>query len=162
MKRATATVALLAAVGSAHAQSSWEAGPMSNNEGVFAAVANDSGVIFGRYCYYKDQTCVWIMANEMGCKLGDEYPALATAETSTHLTLVCGGKSPTQSHNRYYLKPYDTVEGLVNQGGTLGVAMVAESGNFKVYRFDLRGAKAMLDQADVIYRNRSRTKDQTL
>lgn len=153
---------LLLTTFAANAQQQWHAGVMSENEGVYAGVTNDNGVIFGRYCYFKDNSCVWLLANNLTCKPGEDYPALATARTSAHVTLACGGKSEDNQYTRYFLKPFDTVEALVLEGGTLGVAVVADSGNFRVFRFDLRGAKAILDQADAIYRARSRTKDQVL
>jgi hypothetical protein len=162
MKKLICSVFLVAAATGTHAQQTWQAGVMTDNEGVYAGVTNDSGAILGRYCTFKDDSCVWMLVNDMGCKPANQYPALATAKTSAHVSLVCAGLNPARTQHRYFLKPYDTVDGLVGEGGVLGVAMVAESGNFRVFRFDLRGAKAILEQADAIYRNRLRTKDQTL
>lgn len=155
-------VSLLLTALTASAQQQWRAGVMSENEGVYAGVTSESGVILGRYCTFKDDTCVWLIANDMGCTPANEYPALASAKSSAHVNLVCVGLRADQTQHRYLIKPYDTIDALVNEGGVLGVAMVTESGNFRVFRFNLRGAKAILEQADAIYRNRSRTKDQTL
>lgn len=162
MHKLIATLALLLVTLQANAQGRWETGPMAEGEGVYSATINDNGVVFGRYCYFKDDTCVWMLANDLGCTPGATYPALATSRDSAHVQLVCGGKSPTPALSRYFLKPYDTVEALVDAGGVLGVAVVADNGNFRVYRFDLAGAKRVLEQADAIYARRAKTKDQSL
>lgn len=162
MKKLICSALLAIAATGAYAQQGWQAGVMNDNEGVYAGVTNDSGVVLGRYCTFKDDSCVWLIANDMSCRPANDYPALATAKSSAHVSLVCGGMNPARTQHRYFIKPYDTIDALVNDGGILGIAMVAESGNFRVFRFDLRGAKAILEQADSIYRTRSRTKDQTL
>jgi hypothetical protein len=151
---------LLLFVGQVNAQPRWDTGVIPGNEGVWAAATSSSGVAFGRYCYYRDNSCVWMLGNKLTCVPGDSYPALASASKSAHVQLVCAGKN--EAFNRYFLTPYDTVEGLVLGGGILGIAAVSESGEFQVFRFDLRDATRALNEADAMYQSGTRTKDQKL
>lgn len=146
----------------AHAQAEWSTGLLANNIGVYAGTINASGVAFGRYCYFKDDTCYWMLGNDLSCDAGSIYPALASSKDAANIELVCGGKGSAGTRYNYFLKPYDTIENLVGASGVLGVAAVAEGGNFRVFRFDLKGAKRALQEADALYQQKVKTKDQTL
>lgn len=146
----------------AHAQADWSSGLIANNKGVYAATINSSGVAFGRYCYFKDDSCYWMLANDLSCDAASTYPALASSKDAVNIELVCAGKGSTSKLFNYFLKPYDTIEKLVDSSGVLGVASVVEGGSFRVYRFDLSGAKRVLQEADALYQQKVKTKDQTL
>ncbi|MCW5668161.1 MAG: hypothetical protein KIT86_00780 [Hydrogenophaga sp.] len=159
MKFILATIAL-AGAGIANAQ--WVAGDIDGKEGVYAVTQNDDGEIFGRYCYFEDKTCVWLVTNPLRCEPGASYPALATSKDSAHVEVVCWGKSPTSNVYRYFVKPYDIVEGLVNDGGILGIAVVAKNGNFRVSRFDLNGSQRAIRESSTKFESRSKTRGQVL
>lgn len=144
----------------AHAQ--WEAGPMEGQEGVYAATVNDDGALFGRYCYFSDQKCLWLITSTLGCEPGSSYPALASSIGATQLEVVCGGPALNGRGHRYYLTPYDTVQRLVEAGGILGIALVEQGGTFRVSRFNLNGSKRMLEQANTAFDRRPRTREQRL
>jgi hypothetical protein len=147
----------------ANAQTTWSSGLLAKNEGVYAGTVNDSGAVFGRYCYFADDSCYWVLSNSLSCEETSTYPALAAAKDAANIELVCAGKPRNSNLHKYFLKPYDTIEALVgDSGGVLGVATVAEGGNFRVFRFDLSGAKRAMQDADILYRQKVKTKDQTL
>lgn len=155
-----ATLCLLA--GLSHAQT-WASGLMSEKEGVYVGTVSESGSILARYCYFKDSTCVWVVTTDLTCRTGEDYPALATSTSASHLTLFCAELKPNTKSNRYYIRPHDTIQGLIEAGGDVfGLAMVNEAGGFKVFRFSLQGVKAAIQQADALFRQASRTRDQVL
>lgn len=145
---------------SAHAQ--WEAGEIDGKEGIYAVTANEDGALFGRYCYFKDQSCVWLMTSTLRCTPGASYPALASSQDATNIQVVCGGPAAQGLGYRYFLTPYDSVEGLVEAGGILGIALVAQSGTFRVSRFDLNGSKKAMQQANTAFERRPKTREQRL
>lgn len=153
-------VACMLVAWNAHAQ--WEAGEIDGREGIYAVTANDDGALFGRYCYFKDQNCVWLMTSTLRCTPGASYPALASSTDATNIQVVCGGPTTHNRGHRYFLTPYDAIEGLVEAGGILGIALVAQSGTFRVSRFDLTGAKRAMEQANTAFERRPKTREQKL
>lgn len=146
------------------AQNVWTHGIMTGNDGVYAGTVNDSGASFGQYCYFSDETCYWIMANQLECVAGETYAALVSSPASSnHIDLVCAGQH--EGVWRYFVKPYDTLDQIVQKSDFLGVATGTAAGMFRVNRFSLAGSGAALKRADDLYRKTPKkpsTRDRTL
>lgn len=121
----------------------WWVGPITGNEGLFAAIMNDSKAAFGQYCYEESSTCYYILATDLNCEEGNSYPVLVNGDAgASHHQLLCikvGGKT------RYAFKDFELIDGAVRESNRLGIAFPLESGQFQVSRFSLNGSVKALD-----------------
>ncbi len=135
----------------------------------FAATVNESGAVFGQYCYPESGSCLYIVATASKCEKDANYPVLLNSEAgSAYVELLCGGSSDGQRFE-YYFKNFDTINKIALQDGVLGIAFPLDGGQFRVVRFKLDGAKEAMpvlrDAAVKIKGNaprRNGTRDQTL
>ncbi|WP_382321315.1 hypothetical protein ACFJGX_11160 [Hydrogenophaga sp. UC242_50] len=162
---AAAVLGALLQSNAATAQNGWSHGITNGRDAVYAATINDSGAVLGQYCFFEDESCYWILANNIGCEEGEIYPALTSSEiTSSSIEMVCGGKL-SEGKTRYFLKPFDTIEKISQGSKYIGIAIAMDDGQFRVNRFDLRGATAAMKRATELFHKtprRSSTKDRTL
>ncbi|RXJ72696.1 hypothetical protein CS022_13730 [Veronia nyctiphanis] len=135
---------------------------MVNTDGAeyyFAATVNNSNDIFGKYCYFDSEKCLFLVGVDITCEKGFEYPALVNSEyAAIHVTLHCGDTFGSQ--NVMVLEPYDDIDLAILQGSQFGIAVPMESGKFQVSRFSLSGAadaiESMMDAA-IRHLNKKRT-----
>ncbi|UAB68711.1 hypothetical protein INR79_09110 [Vibrio sp. SCSIO 43132] len=110
----------------------------------YAATINSSDHIFGKYCYFKDQQCLFLIGVDIVCTTGNQYPVLINAESgSLNLNLVCGDRVGDQ--NVLVFDNFDKIEKTAKESKQLGIAIPMESGHFKVSRFSLSGSTYSLD-----------------
>src|SRR5437667_8824905 len=111
----------------------------------FAVTLNDSDHLIGQYCYTSEHSCVWLLAMSTRCKKGDTYPVLANSDAgAASLQLLCDGQLEN-GHYRYVFTGFDDVDKLVRDSKTrIGFAFPMEGDEFRVVRFDLRGAEKAL------------------
>ncbi|ENP0873894.1 hypothetical protein ACCI29_004392 [Vibrio parahaemolyticus] len=110
----------------------------------YAATINNSGHVFGKYCYFEDQQCLFLISVDITCTKGNKYPVLVNAESgSFNLNLVCGDRMGSQ--NVLVFDNFDQVERTAKESNQLGIAIPMESGHFKVSRFSLSGSSYSLD-----------------
>ncbi|ELB2761122.1 hypothetical protein QNE23_004548 [Vibrio alginolyticus] len=118
-----------------------------NTEGedyYYAATINNSGHVFGKYCYFADQQCLFLIGVDITCSKGSQYPVLVNAESgSLNLNLVCGDRIGKQSV--LIFDNFDQIEMTAKESNQLGIAIPMESGHFKVSRFSLSGSTYSLD-----------------
>lgn len=112
----------------------------TNPDALYAASVNDSGNVFGQYCFTNSGNCVWLMGFDTACHQGDKYPILANAVTgSISLEVYCG--EPTNNGlYRYIFSDFNEINKLVQENERIGFAFPLKSELFHVVRFDLRGA----------------------
>jgi hypothetical protein len=116
----------------------WAVGVTSDKKGVFAATVNESGGVFGEYCYPSSDTCFWLLSNETTCDDGNTYPVLVNTDTgSATTTIVC---KKVDGKARYVFASYREIESSIKGARWLGMAFPMESGRFQVSRFSLAGA----------------------
>lgn len=141
----------------------WYVSDMTDGTGSFAGTVNDSGALFGKYCYSNAQTCLWIMTADVGCKSGSEYPVLLNTDGgAAQVTVSC---KPIDGKNRYFFNDYAVVEDAVAGSARIGFAFPMANGQFQVTRFDIRQSTAALKALDAKMRKRpskSSTRDTTL
>ena len=164
MRSMLAMVALFANL--AYAQTTigpWYISDMNDGSGSFAGTINDSGGIFGKYCYASAQSCVWIMTADVGCESGSEYPVLLNSDSgAAPVTVSC---KPIDGKNRYFFNSYSQVDDAVARSSRIGFAFPMASGQFQVTRFDIRQSTAAMNALDARMRKRPArptTRDTTL
>ncbi len=139
-----ATAAVLVSASPALAQvktyRDWAVGLTSDRAGVFAATVNDSGGVFGQYCYPKADTCVWLLSNDTRCEDGSKYPVLVNTDTGSASTEIYCRKVDGKS--RYVFASYKDIEASIAGARWIGMAFPMQDGRFQVSRFSLSGAAA--------------------
>lgn len=145
----------------------WEA----TNSSFFAATANDSGAVFGQFCYPgEDNKCYWLVGLSSGCQTGDEYPALVNSDTgAASLRLVCMGKSKDGAYYRYAFTDFDSIDAVAKDAARVGIAVPLKGDEFRVSRFDMSGSRPavlamrlLAERESQVRPVRRTTRDQTL
>ncbi len=149
------SIALLVFIGSAQAQTyygNWIVDLSTTQGFVYAANINDSGGLFGQYCYLKEGTCLWLLAMKTACKEGEKYVVLVNSDMGVlTLDLHCDGQLANGNY-RYVFGDFDDVDALVKSANRMGFAIALKGGEFIVVRFVLSGGNqaisAMRKEAD--------------
>jgi hypothetical protein len=115
----------------------------SNSGGfLYAATLNDSGNLFGQYCFLGDGSCMWFLGMSIACKEGEQYPVLVNSDLGAYqLVLLCTGKIENVAY-RYAFADFDAVDKIVKKGLRVGFAFPLQSDQFTVIRFNLDGSKS--------------------
>jgi hypothetical protein len=120
----------------------WVVGLLGENEGVYAQTTNDSGGVLGEYCYKKEATCVWALANDVKCEQGSKYTVLVNSDAGAVsmeiACLVLDGKA------FYAFAHFDSIDGIARNASRVGIAFPMKNGLFQVSRFSLDGASSAL------------------
>ncbi|MEZ9997563.1 hypothetical protein AB4428_04540 [Vibrio lentus] len=110
----------------------------------YAATVNNSGHVFGKYCYFDTQQCLYLVGVDITCTKDNKYPVLINAESgSLHVNLFCGDRVANQ--NVLVFDNFDQIERTAKINSELGIAIPMESGRFKVSRFSLSGSTFSID-----------------
>jgi hypothetical protein len=129
----------------------------------YAATVNDSGALFGQYCFPGNDRCMWLLGMSARCERGDEYPVLANSDAgATPIGIHCEGRLDDGLY-RYIFTDFDSVDALVRKGSIIGFAVPLFQDQFKVVRFKLNGAiPAITAMRSAIERRtfRTNTRDQ--
>lgn len=115
----------------------WKVGVLRDSEGIYAATVNDSGGVFGEYCYPAEDACLWLLSNDIKCEDGSKYPVLINASGgAVSTTMMC------KAFNRksvYVFTNFSEVERVLDGATWIGMAFPMQNGLFKVSRFPLDG-----------------------
>jgi hypothetical protein len=116
----------------------WAVGVTADKEGLFAATVNESGGVFGEYCYPAQSNCWWVLSNDTICEDGSKYPVLVNTDKGSASTqIVC---MKVDGKSRYVFAPYKEIETIIEGARWLGMAFPMQNGRFQVSRFSLDGA----------------------
>lgn len=122
--------------------------PKGQTDNIYAATINESGTLFGQFCYPDDSVCYWLLASKTSCADGSSYPVLASSSgAAVHLEIVCKGKTEDGIY-RYVFADFETVGALIKSGKTGKIAIVVPltGGDFTVSRFGLNGALSAIEK----------------
>ncbi|AZT83650.1 hypothetical protein EHN06_08915 [Marinobacter sp. NP-4(2019)] len=132
----------------------WDA---SGQEFAYAATSTDGGRILGQYCYYNQDSCVYVVTLGITCEQGSEYPALVNSNVGAiEVQLICGHKAATDE-NAFFIKPFTEIDNAVRQASNIGFAIAMKSGRFKVTRFSLSGSTYAIESMRESAMNKSRS-----
>jgi len=125
--------------------SDWSAGIDSKSgEFVYAATVNDSGSLFGQYCFKSNKSCLYLLAMTVACNPGNKYPVLVNSDIGSYvLQIYCFDKFKDGLY-RYSFTNFDDIDGIVKRASRVGFAVPMEGDQFKVIRFSLFGANKAL------------------
>lgn len=133
---------LVASLSVAQAESfgSWSTGRNAKSGTVYAVTMNDSGDVFGEYCFASDSSCVWLLGTSTGCKIGSSYPVLANSDAgAASLGVYCADKLHDGTSS-YAFTDFKTMQNIVERGTKLGIALPLLGDHFRVLRFALGGS----------------------
>jgi hypothetical protein len=141
---------------------------------MYAVVFNDSGALFGQYCYPDKGTCLWLISISTQCEKDHKYPVLANSDGdggAMQLTIQCQGSIGGEGKDAkyaYVFTDFDSVTSLLKNGKRVGFTIPLQSDQFKVVRFNLQGAEKAISQmrdkaSEAMDESKSKnTKDQDL
>jgi hypothetical protein len=110
----------------------------------YAATINNGGHVFGKYCYFENSQCIYLVSVDTTCVSGNQYPGLINSVSgSMYINLICGKKTGDQY--TLIFDGFDDIELMIKSNGQLGVVIPVENGNFQVLRFSLSGATYSID-----------------
>jgi hypothetical protein len=117
----------------------WNIGRTSDGQGLYAATVNDSGNVFGQYCY-SDELCVYLLGITQGCEKGSKYPVLANTDTgSQSLEVYCNGRLEIGRY-QYVFTDFNEIHRIAMDAARVGFAMPLKGDEFIVIRFSLMGS----------------------
>lgn len=161
-KRALAIVLLVSAVTvSSFSQDSdprltygnWSVFLSDDKKDLIAATEQDGDKFLAYRCFTEQGKCVHVLVIATGCTEGQEYPVLVNASSgSLAIECLC-----SENDGTYELLPtdFDKIHGaLTSSTGPIGFAVPLASGQFKVVRFSLTGAKAAMEAAEAAARRK--------
>jgi len=109
-------------------------------EYVYAASVNDSGGLLGEYCFIRDNNCAWLLGMSTACDQGASYPVLANADSGAiQLQVYCDGQLDNGLF-RYVFTEFALIDDTVKKSSRIGFAIPLQSDQFKVIRFQTKGA----------------------
>jgi len=106
---------------------------------IYAVSMNDSGSLFGQYCFMKSGNCVYVIGLDTSCEKGHKYTSLANSDIgSAVFELYCDDKIQNNTY-RYYFTDFDAIDKLAKSSKKVGFAIPLEDDQFRVVRFKLNG-----------------------
>jgi len=123
---------------------SWGAGELTDGAGAFAGTVNDSGALFGQFCYKRDGNCAWLLAISTSCEDGTRYPVLINGGTGSDTAQVICTGTTGDGKSRYVFSDFDTIGRAIVGAKTIGFAFPMRDGMFQVSRFTLDGSPEAL------------------
>ena len=119
----------------------WTVGVISENAGMYAITFNDSNVLFGNYCYFKIQKCVWILGINLKTEEDARYPVLMNSKHGAlNTAMTCDSAKNIGVQSRCVFETPESISESINAGGQIGFAFPLADGKFHVSRFSLSGA----------------------
>ena len=120
----------------------------TDDEAYYAATTNDSGSVFGQWCYLQSGNCLYLIGLTTSCEKGSSYPVLANSDAgSEQLKLLCTGPVPnSKNFHALAFDNFDAIDSLVRKASRIGIAIPLKDGTFEVYRFGLIRSNVEIDR----------------
>lgn len=131
----------------------WTVIRSDDKEDLIAATAVDDDKYLAYRCFAASGKCAHIVNLAAECEDGKEYPVLInSSHAAAAITCTC-----SENEDRYELIPdFDDFHPLLaNSTGYIGFALPLASGQFKVVRFSLNGAKDAMRAAQRVTNRRN-------
>ena len=131
----------------------WTVMLSDDKKDLIAATGQDNDKFLAYRCFTKAAKCVHVIVMATSCDDGHRYPVLINASSGS-LTVDC---LCSENEGTYELLPTD-FDGfhriLTDSTGHVGFALPLASGQFKVVRFSLTGAKRAMAAAEAAARRK--------
>jgi hypothetical protein len=123
------------------------AADLEDTEFVSAVTANDNGHMLGQFCSLADNTCYWVLRLSTQCEENHRYPVLANSDAgAASLEVLCTGAVDSGDY-AYVFTDFEQVEKLIRDSKTrVAFALPMDEDQFRVIRFDLRGAEPAISK----------------
>jgi hypothetical protein len=124
---------------------SWQVDVSEDKSYVYASTTNESGSVFGQFCFVEAKSCVYLVGTDTPCTMGKKSPSLANTNAGAVVyELLCDEK--TNNNNfRYLFTDFDSIDKLARLTLKVGFAIPLEGDQFKVVRFQLIDAVTALN-----------------
>lgn len=152
---ATGVLMLLPVIASAQGRKfgAWTVMVSDDKSDLIAATSVDDDKYLAYRCFSSNGKCAHVVNLAAECEDGKEYPVLINgSHAALAITCTC-----SDNDGSYELVPdYDEFHTLLTRSsGYIGFALPMVSGQFKVVRFNLNGAKDAMRAAERVRTNRS-------
>lgn len=124
----------------------WSLGSTADGQ-LYAGTLNDSGGMLIKGCDPANAVCYWYLVTQTGCDEGVSAAALVNSNQGTaSLTLQCNGPIQVQGRPMYraQISNPDLMDSIANGSPIVGIAVGLVDGQFRVYRFSLKGASTAI------------------
>jgi hypothetical protein len=112
---------------------------VDGKEYYYAATETAERHVFGQYCYFEDETCIYLITNGMKCDVGTTLPALLNSDNYvSSVELYCGEEM--DGVNVLVFKDFDEVDAVAKENKIMALALATQSGHFRVTRYSLVGS----------------------
>lgn len=126
--------------------SDWYTDTVPSEDAYFAITLNDTGNVFGEFCFKKSESCLYLLGMHIACKSGNQYPVLVNSDSgSFSLTVYCFDQADNGLY-RYGFTNFDEIKNIVNNSSKIGFAFPMKGDQFKVIRFSLKGANEAINR----------------
>lgn len=137
-----------------------------NQKVKYAAVVNESGGVFGQFCYVESESCIYLIGLDTSCENGNRYPVLLNSNNGTSVhEIYCDGKLNTGKY-RYAFTDFKKIDEIVRESKRIGIALTLIDDQFKIIRFDVYGGGEAIDYMRNIinkeYTSEKNTRDEFL
>lgn len=116
----------------------------SKEDVVFALTLNDTGNIFGKFCFKENSSCVYLLGMRIACKSGNQYPVLVNSDVGSYSLSVYCFDEVKKGLFRYGFTNFNDINNIVHSASKIGFAFPMEGDQFKVIRFSLDGATRVI------------------
>lgn len=117
----------------------WAVGATDDGTAVYAGTLNDSGEVFGEYCFFKAKSCRWMIGMHTSCKPGASARVLLGSDSNAApLDVYCFGELQGGLYS-YAFKDWKTLEEAIKDASRLGFAVPTSGDRFVVVGFSLNG-----------------------
>ena len=121
---------------------------------LIAATSQDDDKFLAYRCFTSEGKCAHVIVTATRCEEGGNYPVLINASSGS-LTVDCLCSENENGTYELVPKNFDNFHNtLTESSGYIGFAIPLESGQFKVIRFSLNGAKRAMTAAEAAIRKK--------
>ena len=116
------------------------------SEFMYAATLNDTGSVFGQYCYKSTQSCLYLIGLKTSCNVGHRYYVLSNSDIGSNVfEIYCNGPLISGLY-QYVFTNFNKIDDLVKNGSRVGFAMPLQDSTFIVVRFSLYGSTSAVER----------------
>jgi hypothetical protein len=107
---------------------------------IYAATENSTGNVFGEYCYFDSESCLYLLGIKTACVENITTPVLINSDQGAlSNTLICSGRK-FGVISLYSFSDFPSIQDVAIKANNIGFALPLLSDEFSVVRFSLNGS----------------------
>ena len=129
----------------------WSTALGDDKRSVYASNVNSDGSVLMETCSTNTKSCTWLLGGNTKCDKGMTAPALVNADNyAGTINLKCEGEVAKDLYS-YSFSDWKTLESLIKDSKSVGIAVAIGNTQFKVYRFSLFGMTEAQKDAEQVF-----------